>query len=357
MAAALFAFCYTNRTMSTTHALYRKYRPESFSEVRDQDHIVSVLEGAIKKGEIPHALLFSGTRGTGKTTLARLFAAAIGTKPMDLYEIDAASNRGIDDIRELKEAVHTMPYESAQKVYIIDEVHMLTKEAFNALLKTLEEPPAHVVFILATTEVDKLLDTILSRCQVFTMRSPSRAVLAATVTDVAKQEGFTLDPDAADLIAVAADGSFRDALGVTQKVIMASGDTIGSADEVAAIIGAPKVATMQALLTALHEQNVDAALTAVATAVSSQVEMKLFARLLLEHIRAVMLVRNQPGNKELILANFGADTATLITTIASGTTHINSHLLLRFLQATEQVNRSPIPQLPLEVAIMELGEK
>jgi DNA polymerase III gamma/tau subunit len=138
---------------------------------------------------------------------------------------------------------------------------------------------------------------------------------------------------------------------------MASGDTIGSADEVAAIIGAPKVATLQALLTALHEQNVDAALTAVATAVSSQVEMKLFARLLLEHIRAVMLVRNQPGNKELILANFGADTATLITTIASGTTHINSHLLLRFLQATEQVNRSRIPQLPLEVAIMELGEK
>ena len=343
--------------MSTTSALYRKYRPESFADVRDQDHIVSVLEGAIKKGEIPHALLFSGTRGTGKTTLARLFAKAIGTKEMDLYEIDAASNRGIDDIRELKEAVHTMPYESEQKVYIIDEVHMLTKEAFNALLKTLEEPPAHVVFILATTEVEKLLDTILSRCQVFTMRSPSRAVLAATVTDVAKKEGFDLNPDAADLIAVAADGSFRDALGVTQKVIMASGDKIGEADEVAAIIGAPKTATMQSLLTALHEKNADAALTAVGTAVTSQVDMKLFARLLLEHIRAVMLVRNQPGNKEQILANFGADTAEMITTIAGGDTAINSHMLLRFLTATEQVGRSPIPQLPLEVAIMELGEK
>ena len=276
---------------------------------------------------------------------------------MDLYEIDAASNRGIDDIRELKEAVHTMPYESEQKVYIIDEVHMLTKEAFNALLKTLEEPPAHVVFILATTEVEKLLDTILSRCQVFTMRSPSRAVLAATVTDVAKKEGFDLNPDAADLIAVAADGSFRDALGVTQKVIMASGDKIGEADEVAAIIGAPKTATMQSLLTALHEKNADAALTAVGTAVTSQVDMKLFARLLLEHIRAVMLVRNQPGNKEQILANFGADTAEMITTIAGGDTAINSHMLLRFLTATEQVGRSPIPQLPLEVAIMELGEK
>lgn len=343
--------------MSTTSALYRKYRPESFVDVRGQDHIVSVLEGAITKGEIPHALLFSGTRGTGKTTLARIFASAIGTKEMDLYEIDAASNRGIDDIRELKEAVHTLPYESEQKVYIIDEVHMLTKEAFNALLKTLEEPPAHVVFILATTEVDKLLDTILSRCQVFTMRSPSRAVLAETVTDIAKKEGFTLNSDAADLIAIAADGSFRDALGVTQKVIMASGDDIGEADEVAEIIGAPKTATMQSLLTALHEKNADAALTAVAVAVTSQVDMKLFARLLLEHIRAVMLVRNQPGNKEQILTNFGADTADMIATIAGGDTAVNSHMLLRFLTATEQVGRSPIPQLPLEVAIMELGEK
>jgi DNA polymerase-3 subunit gamma/tau len=343
--------------MSTTTALYRKYRPESFADVRDQDHIVSVLEGAIKKGEIPHALLFTGTRGTGKTTLARLFAAAIGTKEMDLYEIDAASNRGIDDIRELKEAVHTMPYESQQKVYIIDEVHMLTKEAFNALLKTLEEPPAHVVFILATTEVEKLLDTILSRCQVFTMRSPSRAVLAETVTDVAKKEGFTLSPDAADLIAVAADGSFRDALGVTQKVIMASGDTIGDADEVAAIIGAPKVATMQELVKGLHEKNVDAALTAIATALASQVDMKLFARMLLEHIRAVMLVRNQPAKKADILANFGGETATLLESLAAGETAINSHMLLRFLRAAEQIQHSPVPHLPLEIAVMEMGEK
>lgn len=234
---------------------------------------------------------------------------------------------------------------------------MLTKEAFNALLKTLEEPPAHVVFILATTEVEKLLDTILSRCQLFTMRSPSRKVLAATVTDVAKKEGFTLSADAADLIAIAADGSFRDALGVTQKVIMASGDQIGDADEVAAIIGAPKVATMQALLSALHEKNVDAALEAVAAAMGAQVDMKLFARVLLEHIRAVMLVRNQPAKKDHILAHFGADTAELISSIAAGGTAINSHLLLRFLQATDQINRSPVPHLPLEIAIMELGEK
>lgn len=343
--------------MSTTSALYRKYRPESFADVKDQDHIVTVLEGAIKKQQIPHAILFSGTRGTGKTTLARLFAKAIGTTDLDLYEIDAASNRGIDDIRELKEAVHTMPYESAQKVYIIDEVHMLTKEAFNALLKTLEEPPAHVVFILATTEEDKLLDTILSRCQVFNMHSPSRTVLAATVTEVAKKEGFALTPEAADLIAIAADGSFRDALGVTQKVILASGDAIGSADEVAVIIGAPKTATLLNLLEALHTKNREQALTAVQEAVSQNVDMKLFTRVLLEHIRAVMLMRNLPAKKADLLSAFGTETQTKLEQYVANPTPLNSHMLQRFLQATELVSRSPIPHAPLEIAIIEVTEK
>ncbi len=342
--------------MSVTGALYRKYRPQTFAEVRDQDHIVSVLEGAIKKGSLPHALLFSGTRGTGKTTLARIFARAIGAAELDIYEIDAASNRGIDDIRELKDAVHTLPYESPYKVYIIDEVHMLTKEAFNALLKTLEEPPAHVVFILATTEEEKLLDTILSRCQVFRFRSPSRAVLAETVTDVAKKEGFTLTPEAADLIAIAADGSFRDALGVTQKVIMASGDVIGGADEVAAIIGAPKTATLLALITALHTKDSEKALGALHEAVAQHVDMKLFVRLLLEHVRVVMLIRNVPARKDTLLASFGPETQTTLAGFATGATPLNSHLLLRLLSAAEQVARSPIPYLPLEIAVVELTQ-
>jgi len=343
--------------MTTTTALYRKYRPTTFAEVRDQEHIVSVLEGAIKKGELPHAILFSGTRGTGKTTLARIFAREIGTAELDVYEIDAASNRGIDDIRELKEAVHTLPYESTYKVYIIDEVHMLTKEAFNALLKTLEEPPAHVVFILATTEEEKLLDTILSRCQVFRMRSPARSVLAATVTDVAEREGFTLDSAAADLIAIAADGSFRDALGITQKVILASGDSIGELDEVAAIIGAPKSAILDQLIKSLHEQDVEVALESIRTAVEEQVDIKLFARLLLEQLRAVMLVRNLPAKADEVLAAFGSDTATRLQALASQETPINSHMLLRFLTATDQVARSPIPHLPLELAVIDVCRK
>ncbi len=344
--------------MSEHGALYRKYRPQEFTEVRDQDHIVKVLEGAIKKGDIPHALLFSGTRGTGKTTLARIFAKAIGTSAFDLYEIDAASNRGIDDIRELKEAVHTSPFESKYKVYIIDEVHMLTKEAFNALLKTLEEPPAHVIFILATTEEEKLLDTILSRCQVFRFRSPSRAVLAETVTDIAKKEGFTLDPDAADLIAIAADGSFRDALGVTQKVILASGDVIGSANEVAAIIGAPRGEILLSLLKALHAGATDQALTALEEAVSLHVDMKLFARLLLENLRAVMLLRHQPAKAETLLANFGPEAKKLLAELAkSSPSPLNSQMLLKLLTATEQITYSPIPHLPLEIAVIEVTAK
>ncbi len=340
--------------MSESLALYRKYRPESFKEVLDQDHIVTVLEGAIKKGNIPHAILFSGTRGTGKTTLARVFAKAIGTKDLDIYEMDAASNRGIDDVRELKEAVHTLPYESEKKVYIIDEVHMLTKEAFNALLKTLEEPPEHVVFILATTEEEKLLDTILSRCQVFRLNSPSRAVLNKIVTKIAKKEGFTLKPDAADLIAIAADGSFRDALGVTQKVILASGDEIGDADEVAAIIGAPRSAVMLDLVDALHEKDKERALSSIQTAVEQNTDIKLFARLLLEHVRAVMLVRNLPAKSEQILGAFGPEAQEKIKSYADGESPLNSHLLLKLLDATERINYSPIPHLPLEVAIVEV---
>lgn len=343
--------------MSESLALYRKYRPGTFDEVRDQDHIVTVLKGAIKKGNIPHALLFSGGRGTGKTTLARIFARAIGVADIDLYEIDAASNRGIDDIRELKEAVHTLPYQGARKAYIIDEVHMLTKEAFNALLKTLEEPPAHVVFILATTEEDKLLDTIKSRCQIFRFRSPSRAVLEETIADVANSEKCRLAPDAAGLIAIAADGSFRDALGILQKVIMASADGALSGDEVAVVIGAPKPQLLAEVFDGLSEKDAAKALQAVSVAAAAGTDMKLFMRLLLERVRAVVLLRNLPARSAEIVSGFSAEEAKGLQA-AAGTkdSPINSHLLLRLLDAADLTIRSPIPSLPLEVAIVDLCE-
>lgn len=337
-------------------ALYRKYRPTAFFEVKDQDHIVSVLEGAIAKKQIPHALLFAGGRGTGKTTLARIFAQEIGTKEVDVYEIDAASNRGIDDIRELREAVHTVPYESVYKVYIIDEVHMLTKEAFNALLKTLEEPPAHVIFILATTEEEKLLDTIRSRCQVFRFRSPSRNVLVDLASDVAKKEGYTLEPAAAELVAIAADGSFRDALGIVQKVLLASGDKIGSVDEVAAIIGAPRHELLQQVLIALRDKQADAGLQAIQTAVQEHADMKLFVRLLLEQLRVILLLRHAPGNSEVYLAHTSEAIHELVKEMAQpACKHIHSQTLLRFLTAADQVARSPIPHLPVELAIIDVA--
>ncbi len=341
--------------MTNVTALYRKYRPDSFAQVRDQQHIVSVLEGAIKKQAIPHALLFAGGRGTGKTTIARIFASAIGAKPIDIYEIDAASNRGIDDIRELREAVHTAPYESPYKVYIIDEVHMLTKEAFNALLKTLEEPPSHVIFILATTEEEKLLDTIISRCQVFRFRSPSRAVLAEAVIDVAKKEGFVLTPEAADLVAVAANGSFRDALGITQKVIMASGDTIGSIDEVAEIIGAPKQQIVLSLLEAFHTKNSTVGLVAVADAKIAHVEPNQLIRMLLDSLRTVMLLRHQPAQADDLLRTYSAEARDVLQEYAkSPQSPLNSHLLRRLLEVATETGRSPLPLLPLEIALVDV---
>ena len=344
--------------MSQHTALYRKYRPATFAEVRDQDHIVSVLEGAIKKEAIPHALLFSGGRGTGKTTLARIFADVIGVKGVDVYEIDAASNRGIDDIRQLREAVHTSPYESPYKVYIIDEVHMLTKEAFNALLKTLEEPPSHVIFILATTEEEKLLDTIISRCQVFRFRSPSRAVLSDTVIDIAGREGFALTAESANLIALSADGSFRDALGITQKVILASGGDTAEVDTVASIIGAPTSELLLRLLTALAIKDTEAGLLVLDEAHERHVEPLLFLRVLLEHLRTVMLLRHQPAKHEELLSSYGDVVKTSLLELAKApSSTLNSHLLTRLLICVDATRTSPLPFLPLEIVVMEGGEK
>lgn len=213
--------------MSETYiALYRKYRPQTFSDVVGQEKIVELLESSIKQKKISHAYLFCGGRGTGKTTVARIFARDIGCNPEDIIEIDAASNRGIDEIRELREAVRTAPFSSPYKVYIIDEAHMLTKEAANALLKTLEEPPSHVIFILATTDPEKLPATIVSRCQKIVFTSPDIATLSKRLTHVASNEGKILSEVTATLIASHGKGSYRDALGVLEQVLTEAGQTV-----------------------------------------------------------------------------------------------------------------------------------
>src|SRR3989338_85057 len=239
-------------------SLYRAYRPQSFTEVAGQEQVTRPLEEAVASGKVGHAYLFAGSRGLGKTTVARILAREVGCTEHDLYEIDAASNNSVEDMRTLTEGVYTLPFESPYKVYILDEVHMLSKSAWNAFLKTLEEPPTHAVFILATTELDKVPETVQSRCQVFEFKKPTRAVLAKMTAVVAKKEGYTLAPDAAELIAMLADGSYRDALSVLQKVFASSPDLPGgkagkklSREEVEKATGAPKREQVHSLINAL----------------------------------------------------------------------------------------------------------
>src|SRR3989344_4776802 len=256
-------------------ALYRKYRPKKWNEVLGQDHIVDVLEDSVKEGKVSHAYLFVGSRGTGKTSVARIFAEEIGVSANDLYEIDAASNRGIEDMKTLREGVRVLPLESKHKVYIIDEVHMLSKDAWGALLKTLEEPPAHVIFILATTEFHKVPETIISRCQVFTFRKPGEKIIKKILEKVAEKEGFELDAGSAELLAILADGSFRDALGELQKVLNFSKSKKISREEVEKITGAPKAKLVNDFIGALASKNLEEGIGAVRRAAGENLDMKI----------------------------------------------------------------------------------
>ncbi len=229
-------------------SLYRKYRPQNFKEVVGQDHIVSILEAVIDQKRPHHAYLFTGTRGVGKTSIARIFAKALGVEQEDIYEIDAASYTGVDNIRELTESAMTLPFRSPYKVYILDEVHMLSKSAFNAFLKGLEEPPKHVIYILATTELGKLPETIISRCEVHNFKTPTVDTLAHTGISVAEKEGFSISNEVAKVIALSGDGSFRDTLGSLQKVLDGtSGKKVTEAD-VEKVLGVPKLQTIEKLV-------------------------------------------------------------------------------------------------------------
>jgi DNA polymerase-3 subunit gamma/tau len=336
-------------------SLYRKYRPETFEDVIDQEHVVEILRRAVRDDTLAHAYLFSGSRGTGKTSVARILAREIGTSENDTYEIDAASNRGIDEARALREAVRALPFESKYKVYIIDEAHMLTKDAFNALLKTLEEPPEHVIFILATTELHKFPDTIISRCEVHHFKKPSRKTLAQMVERVSKEEKKKLETGVSELIAHLGDGSFRDTLGVLQKIFTsAEGDHI-SLVETERITGAPKTEILHQLLTGIHESDTEASLGAIHTASKNDFDMKLFAELLVERMRAILLIRFAPELQSDLKEEYGVEEYAFLEKIAkSPGSKINSKSLARLLDALPQLGYSGVQELPLELAVLDL---
>ncbi|MBI2100686.1 MAG: DNA polymerase III subunit gamma/tau [Candidatus Vogelbacteria bacterium] len=336
-------------------ALYRKYRPATFAEVVGQNQVVAVLEGALKHGRIVHAYLFAGPRGTGKTSVARILARELGTNVPDLYEIDAASNRGIDEIRELREAVRTLPFESKYKVYIVDEVHMLTREAFNALLKTLEEPPDHVIFILATTEVHKLPETIVSRCQTLVFRQPPPEALMEVLKRVAKAEAWKVEEEAVVLLALLADGSFRDALGVLQQVMSATrGKVIGLA-AVEQVTGAPRHRLVELFLAAAAAGNLEQLLGAVRQAVVANQDLKIWLKLILRQLRLALLLKFAPAlGRELTAGLPPAELkflAELPLTPAAGKLVT---LLRELLLVYDELGRVTLPELPLELAMIKL---
>lgn len=334
--------------------LYRKYRPKSWEEVKGQEPIVTVLANEVKLGTVAHAYLFAGSRGTGKTSVARIFAAEVGTSGSDIYEIDAASNTSVDDVRALNEGVHTLPFDSKYKVYILDEAHMLSKSAWNALLKTLEEPPAHVIFILATTELEKVPDTVQSRCQTFIFKRPSQKALRDFAERIAKEEGRKLSAEAAELVALLGDGSYRDTHGILEKAFSSSKEKEISREEVELVTGAPRTGLVRDILASIVEKDLEKGMKALSEARKANADMKVFARLILENLRYLFLIRLKAGLDEFILEEISEDDFNFLKALATKADNtLTSDILIKFIEASESAGRTSIPELSLELALSD----
>lgn len=355
-------------------ALYRKYRPKSFCDVYGQDHITSTLKNEISENRISHAYLFTGSRGTGKTTCAKILAKAVNCENpqngepcnecesckgldsgaiYDVVEIDAASNNGVDNIRDLRQEVNYSPSRCKYRVYIIDEVHMLSTAAFNALLKTLEEPPAHVIFIFATTEVHKIPATILSRCQRFDFKRIQSETMAIRLKQVADFEGMLLDDDAAVLIARIADGALRDGLSILDQCAGRSKAVDSKlVSEVAGLAGNEMLHTLSECV-----QNKDSsgALDTISQLYQNSYDMERLCVELINHFRNYLLLKTVKKNRELIVCT--DDEYEHMLSDTKGFTLENIILCLDLFQSTlTKIKAGANSRIEMELAFIKLCE-
>jgi DNA polymerase-3 subunit gamma/tau len=356
----------------TTQALYLKYRPRTFEEVAGQEPITRTLRNALRQGRVRHAYLFTGPRGTGKTTTARLLAKAVNCSApeeqrpcndcatctainegrlLDLIEIDAASNRGIDEIRDIREKVGFRPNEARFKVYVLDEAHMLTEPAFNALLKTLEEPPPHVIFTLVTTDPHKIPATITSRCQRFDFKRIPLQAIVDRVATIARQEGIAVEPAALELIAQQGTGALRDAISLLDQ-LASYGDEI-TLDQAQMVLGTVASESASKLAACLAEGDVAAGLDLINRTIGDGADPRQFAREMVEYLRGLLLVKQGAGTR---LLHATAEQAAGMEAVAE------RFPVKRLLRAIHLFNESAIdlkrglqsiPQLSLEMALVE----
>jgi DNA polymerase-3 subunit gamma/tau len=356
--------------------IYRKYRPQKFSEVVGQGHIIKTLTSALSSGKIAHAYLFAGPRGTGKTTVARVLAKAVNClddktlepcnkcescleimegRALDLIEIDAASNRGIDEIRELRERIKFTPTRSKYKIYVIDEAHQLSKDAFNALLKTLEEPPSHAIFILATTEPYKMLPTILSRVQRFDFRKISLPDILKRLEMINKKEGIKIDEKALRIIALNAEGYQRDAESMLGQVVAFSGDKKISVEDVETILGIVDISLAIKFIELLADKKSKEALAFIDKFVNQGYDLVQFVQSLINYSRKLLLIRVSKDLSKIIKQELSPEQLNTAQKQAEKfSVEQLSRIIEIFINALYQMKRSSFPQVVVELAVVEI---